>query len=644
MTTTGVHAAATMAATPPTASDDAAPPIHAGQAALTIGAVGVVFGDIGTSPLYALQATLDPRYHLGINITDLFGIVSLIFWSFVFVVTIKYVFIVMRCDNRGEGGSLALYALIRRELGAKAPKAWLMALALFATALFYSDSMLTPAISVISAVEGLSVISSSFQPYVVTIALAILVGLFVIQSHGTERVGKLFGPVMLVYFAAIAAMGVYQIVGRPEVLRALNPVYIVGFFTAHPFYSFLSLGAVIYAVTGAEALYADMGHFGRKPITRAWLYVVVPALMLNYMGQAAMLLGNPKFVDNPFFHMVPPSLTVPLLILATFATVIASQAVISGAFSVTQQAIQLGFMPRMQIQHTSSHAEGQIYVPTINWALAVMVGLLVLAFRHSAAMLPAYGLAVVGTMLITTLMQYVVVFRIWRTPLWRAGIGFVVFVTVDAVYLASGLTKLLEGAWFPILVGFVIFTLLTTWARGRHLVIARLSEAAMPIGIFIKSAATSATRVPGTSVFMTSTADGVPPALLHNLKHNKVLHERVILLTVKIANVPQVPDERRLMIEDLGNGFHRLILRFGFMQEPDVAAALATADLPGNRFVMMETSFFLSRQTLLPSSRPGMAIWREKLFAWMMRNAESAMEFFRLPTNRVVELGSQVEI
>ena len=640
MTTTAAHAAS---ATTASSSDEATPPIHASQAALTIGAVGVVFGDIGTSPLYALQATLDPRYHLGINITDLFGIVSLIFWSFVFVVTLKYMFFVMRCDNRGEGGSLALFALIRRELGAKAPKGWLMALALFATALFYSDSMLTPAISVISAVEGLSVVSSSFQPYIVTIALAILVGLFFIQARGTERVGKLFGPVMLVYFVAIAAMGVYQIVGRPDVLRALNPVYILGFFVAHPFYSFLSLGAIVYAVTGAEALYADMGHFGRMPISRAWLYVVVPALMLNYMGQAAMLLQTPKFVDNPFFHMVPTSLTIPLLILATFATVIASQAVISGAFSVTQQAIQLGFMPRMQIQHTSSHAEGQIYVPTINWALAVMVGLLVLAFQRSAAMLPAYGLAVVGTMLITTLMQYVVVFRIWHTPLWRAVIGFVVLITIDAVYLSSGLTKLAEGAWFPILVGMVIFTLLTTWARGRNLVIARLSEAAMPIGVFIKSAATSATRVAGTSVFMTSTADGVPPALLHNLKHNKVLHERVILLTVKIANVPQVPDEKRVSMEDLGNGFHRLILRFGFMQEPDVAAALATAHIPGSRFVMMETSFFLSRQTLLPSSRPGMAIWREKLFAWMMRNAESAMEFFRLPTNRVVELGSQVE-
>ena len=618
--------------------------IHGSLSRLTVGAIGVVFGDIGTSPLYALQATLDPRYHLGINVTDLYGIVSLIFWSFIFVVTLKYVVIVMRCDNHGEGGSLALFALIQRKLGAQAPKGWLMALALFATALFYSDSMLTPAISVISAVEGIGVVSSSFQPYVVWIALVILVGLFAIQSYGTDRVGILFGPIMLVYFVVIAAMGVTHIVGHPGVLASLNPAYIVGFFVAHPIYSFLALGAIIYAVTGAEALYADMGHFGRKPITYAWLYAVFPALMLNYMGQAAMLLENPKLVDNPFFHMAPAGFTIPLLILATMATVIASQAVISGAFSVTQQAIQLGFMPRMQIRHTSSQAEGQIYVPAVNWMLAVMVALLVLAFQHSAAMLPAYGLAVVGTMIITTVMQYVVVFRIWHVPVWRGVIGMVVFLAIDGLYLASGLTKIFEGAWFPLLVGFLIFTLLTTWSKGRQLMIARLREAAMPIKVFIKSAAGSAQRVPGTAVFMTSSADGVPHALLHNLKHNKVLHERIILLTVKIGNVPFVEEETRCRLEDLGEGFHRLVVKYGFMQEPDVPAALARLTGCGPQFKMMDTSFFLARQTLLPSSRPGMAIWREKIFSWMLQNSESAMEFFRLPTNRVVELGSQVEI
>src|SRR5689334_19567200 len=431
---------------------------------LMLGAIGVVYGDIGTSPLYALQATLDPRYHLGINLTDLYGIVSLIFWTFIFVITIKYVSIVMRCDNDGEGGSLALYALIQRRLGAMAPTHWLLIAALFATALFYADAMLTPAISVISAVEGLGVVSTEFQPYIVWIALTILVSLFVIQRHGTERVGKLFGPVMLVYFGVIAAIGLKHIMEYPQIVRALSPVYIWGFFAAHPIYSFLSLGAVVYAVTGTEALYADMGHFGRKPITYAWLYLVFPALILNYMGQAAMLTLHPEFVDNPFFHMVSPSLTIPLLVIATLATIIAGQAVISGAFSVTQQAIQLGFIPRLRIQHTSSVAKGQIYLPAVNWALAAMVALLVLGFRHSAAMLPAYGLAVVGTMLITTLMQYVVVFRIWKSPWWQGGVGFAVFVTVDVLFLTSGLAKLFEGAWFPILVGLVIFTVLTTWA------------------------------------------------------------------------------------------------------------------------------------------------------------------------------------
>src|SRR3954468_4901447 len=527
---------------------------------LMLGAIGVVYGDIGTSPLYALQATLDPRYHLRTNVIDLYGIVSLIFWAFIFVITIKYVFIVMRCDNKGEGGSLALYALISRRLGAAAPQRWLLIGALFATALFFADAMLTPAISVISAVEGLGVVRASFQPYIVWIALAILISLFAIQAHGTERIGKLFGPVMLVYFAAIAAMGVNHILGHPQVIQALSPLYIWGFFVAHPVYSFLSLGALIYAVTATEALSADMGHFGRKPIAAAWLYLVSPALMLNYMGQAAMLLEHPQYVDNPFFHMVPPILTIPLLVIATFATIIASQAVISGAFSVTQQAVQLGFIPRMRITHTSSVARGQIYVPTINWFLAAMVALLVFSFRSSAAMLPAYGLAVVGTMLITTLMQYVVVFRIWKRPLWQGGVGFALFVTIDVIFLASGLMKLFEGAWFPILVGLVIFTVLTTWATGRRIMRERLAESALPLPVFIKSAAGSVHRVKGTSVFLSAAPDTVPAALLHNLKHNQVLHERVLILTVKVEDVPHVSTENRVEVHDAGQGFYRALL------------------------------------------------------------------------------------
>src|SRR5438874_811959 len=612
---------------------------------LMLGAIGVVFGDIGTSPLYALQATLDPRYHLRTNVVDLYGIVSLIFWAFIFVITIKYVFIVMRCDNKGEGGSLALYALISRRLGAAAPQRWLLIGALFATALFFADAMLTPAISVISAVEGLGVVSASFQPYIVWIALAILISLFAIQAHGTERIGKMFGPVMLVYFAAIAAMGVNHILGQPQVLGALSPVYIWGFFAAHPVYSFLSLGAVIYAVTGTEALYADMGHFGRKPITVAWLYLVAPALMLNYMGQAAMLIQHPEYVDNPFFHMVPPALTIPLLVIATFATIIASQAVISGAYSVAQQAIQLGFIPRMRITHTSSVAKGQIYVPTINWLLAGMVGLLVVSFRSSAAMLPAYGLAVVGTMLITTLMQYVVVFRIWKRPLWQGAVGFALFVTIDVIFLASGLMKLFEGAWFPILVGLVVFTVLTTWATGRRIMRERLAESALPLPVFIKSAAASVHRVKGTAIFLSAAPDTVPAALLHNLKHNQVLHERVLILTVKVEDVPHVRTEERVEVHDAGQGFYRVILHYGFMEEVDVPRDLAGIKTCGAPFSMMSTSFFLGRQKLIASKRaPEMALWREKLFAWMLKSSESAMEFFKLPTNRVVELGSQVQM
>jgi KUP system potassium uptake protein len=622
-------------------------PHQSGQSppVLTIGALGVVFGDIGTSPLYAVQATLDPRYHLGVNVADLYGVVSLIFWSFVFVVTIKYVFIVMRCDNRGEGGSLALYALIQRRLGAAAPRHWLLVLALFATALFYADAMLTPAISVISAVEGLGVVSAAFQPYIVWIALAILIGLFAIQSKGTERVGKLFGPVMLVYFLMIAAMGAHHALGHPQVFRALNPVYIAGFFLAHPLYSFLSLGAVVYAFTGTEALYADMGHFGRKPITAAWLYIVLPALMLNYMGQAALLIQHPEFADNPFFRMVPPSLTIPLLVIATMATVIASQAVISGAFSVTQQAIQLGFIPRLRVMHTSSRTIGQIYLPAVNWALAVMIALLVVSFQHSAAMLPAYGLAVVGTMIITTLMQYVVVFRIWKRPLWQGGLGIAVFVTVDLVFLSSGLAKLFEGAWFPILVGLVIFTLLTTWATGRRLMRERLEETGLSLPAFIKSAATSAYRVRGTAVFLSASSDTIPSALLHNLKHNQVLHQRVLILTVKTEEVPYWDADRRLEVYPASDGFYRVILHYGFMEAVDIPRDLAGMVCIGEPFDMMSTSFFLGRQKLIPAKeRPGMAIWRERLFAWMSKSSEGAMEYFQLPTNRVIELGSQMQL
>jgi KUP system potassium uptake protein len=618
---------------------------------LVIGAVGVVYGDIGTSPIYAFRETFSGHHILVPDRLHIYGVLSLIFWTMMIIVTLKYVTIIMRADNKGEGGSLALLALINRTLGGK--KKWtsgIVMLGVFATALFYGDSMITPAVSVLSAVEGLTTVQVGLQPFVVPLAVGILVGLFVIQSRGTTRVGLLFGPVMMLYFLTLAVLGVMHIIDDPRVILAMfNPLNAVRFFTADFMRAFVALGSVVLAVTGAEALYADMGHFGRKPIRVSWLYFVLPALLLNYLGQAAMILSaDPRValaeVKNPFFYMASEMFRLPLVFIATAAAIIASQAVISGAFSVTQQAIQLGFVPRLRISHTSESAAGQIYIPIVNWALMIMVILLVLTFQSSSNLAAAYGIAVTGAMLIDSILISVVLRQMWN---WNrfAVYGLVtLFFVVDFSYLSANLLKVPAGGWFPLLVGGIAFTFLTTWAKGRQLMISRMNEASLPMEIFIKSAAPSAARVPGTAVFMTSASSGVPHALLHNLKHNKVLHERVILLTVRIEDVPYVPTEKRLETKAYGAGFYRVVLRYGFMEEIDVPASLAQLKDIGSQCKMMDTSFFLARQTLLPSSRPGMAIWREKLFAWMLRNAESAMEFFKLPTNRVVELGSQVEI
>jgi KUP system potassium uptake protein len=630
----------------PMVADDDHP--HSGpqgsMTALTLGALGVVFGDIGTSPLYALKEVFVGHHPLAVDRLHIYGALSLVFWSLILIVTVKYVFLIMRADNKGEGGSLALLALIQRMSGGKRWTGSLIMLGVMATALFFGDAMITPAISVLSAVEGLSVVNPGFTPFVLPISIVILIGLFFFQSRGTDVVGKLFGPIVLAYFATLAVLGIVNIVDRPEVLEALSPAWGFRFLADDPALGFLALGSVVLSVTGAEALYADMGHFGRRPISVAWLYIVFPALVLNYLGQCALLLNTPSAASNPFFLMAPESLRLPLVILATMATIIASQAVITGAFSVCQQAVQLGLMPRIRIAHTSASAAGQIYVPVVNWLLMVLVILLVLGFRQSSNLAAAYGIAVTGTMFITTVMLGVLAHRVWgwNKALVAAVTG--VFLVIDGAYLASNMTKVPDGGWFPLLVGVIVFTFLTTWSKGRQLMIDRLREAAMPMRIFIDSAAASATRVPGTAVFMTSTAEGVPHALLHNLKHNKVLHDRVILLTVKIVDQPFWPETDRAKRETLGEGFHRIILRYGFMEEANVPAALKHVHECGTDFKMMDTSFFLSRQTLLASDRPGMMIWREKLFAWMLRNAESAMEFFRLPTNRVVELGSQVEI
>jgi KUP system potassium uptake protein len=616
-----------------------------GMLKLAVGAIGIVFGDIGTSPLYAFRETFAGHHPLALDAAHVMGVISLMFWSMMIVVTLKYVSIIMRADNKGEGGSLALLALVSGKTKTRRWSAGIVMLGVFATALFYGDSMITPAVTVLGAVEGLAVAAPAAKGLVLPIAVGILVFLFAIQSKGTAKIGTFFGPIMLLYFATIATLGVLSIIRAPEVMWALSPVYAYQFFAIDPLAAFLALGSVVLAVTGAEALYADMGHFGRKPIGGSWLVYVLPALILNYMGQGALLMreGRPA-LESPFYNLAPDALQLPLVLLATLAAIIASQAVISGAFSVTQQAIQLGFIPRLRITHTSARTAGQIYIPTINWALMVMVILLVLFFQTSSNLTAAYGIAVTGAMFIDNCLLAVALFRLWNWPRWLSVTLLALFFVVDGAYLAANLTKVPDGGWFPLLVGFVIFLALTTWSKGRKLMIERMREAAMPMKIFIDSAVGSATRVPGTAVFMTSTPDGVPHALLHNLKHNKVLHERVILLTVKVADQPYWPEEERAKLESLGEGFHRLVLRYGFMDEIDVPAALKRVHQCGAEFRMIDTSFFLSRQTLLASERPGMAIWREKLFAWMLRNAESAMEFFRLPTNRVVELGSQVEI
>jgi KUP system potassium uptake protein len=643
-------------ATPPILPDQrpAGPGHHqASLAKLAVGAVGIVFGDIGTSPIYAFRETFAGHHQLAPDALHIFGVLSLIFWSMMIVVTFKYVAVIMRADNKGEGGSLALLALINRKSEGSQRRwtAGIVMLGVFATALFYGDSMITPAISVLSAVEGLTTVETAFAPFVQPIAVGILIGLFAIQARGTAAVGALFGPIMLVYFMTISVLGVMHIAESPGIiLQAINPVNAVRFFMTDGWRAFLALGSVVLAVTGAEALYADMGHFGRKPIGVSWLFFVMPALMLNYMGQGAMIISlDPaaalEVVKNPFFFLAPEALRLPLVILATMATVIASQAVISGAFSVTQQAIQLGFIPRLRITHTSASAAGQIYIPAINWVLMVMVILLVLFFQTSSNLAAAYGIAVTGAMFIDTCLLTVVLFSLWKWKPYIAVPVLAVFFAVDLAYFGANLTKVPDGGWFPLLIGLIAFTLLTTWARGRQLMLKRMREASMPVEIFVKSAANSATRVPGTAVFMTTSPNGVPHALLHNLKHNKVLHDRVMLLTVSIEDVPYVEEERRFEMKDLGSGFYRLIIRFGFMQESDVPAALARVETCGPTFKMMDTSFFLARQTLLATgTRPGMAVWREKLFSWMLRNAESAMEFFKLPPNRVVELGSQVEI
>jgi KUP system potassium uptake protein len=610
---------------------------------LAVGAIGVVFGDIGTSPLYAMRDTFAGHHRLPLDVLHIYGIVSLMFWSMMVIVTLKYVTVIMRADNKGEGGSLALLALINQNISGRRWSTGIVLLGVFATSLFYGDSMITPAVSVMGAIEGLAVYEPGMARAVVPMVVVILVCLFFIQSRGTEKVAAFFGPIMLLYFAVIAVLGGISIAAYPDVIGALSPHHAVALFLNDPMRGFLAMGSAVLAVTGAEALYADMGHFGRSPIRVSWLVFVLPALVLNYLGQASLLVRNPAALESPFYFLAPEWFQWPLLALASAAAVIASQAVITGAFSVTQQAIQLGFIPRMTIKYTSLNA-GQIYIPVVNWALMIAVILLVLVFERSSNLTAAYGIAVTGAMAIDNVLLAVVLFNLWNWKWWQSVPLLALFFSLDAAYLSANITKIPDGGWVPLVMGLTIFTLLTTWSKGRALMRQNMAEGTIPFEVFAKSAHTSAARVPGTAVFMSSTAHGVPSALLHNIKHNKVLHERVVVLTVKIADEPYVEPGQRAMVKQYGQGFYKVAMRFGFLEETDVPAALSGVTMCGEPFEMMKTSFFLSRQTLIPSSKPGMALWREKLFAWMLRNAASAMEFFRLPTNRVVELGSQVEI
>lgn len=614
---------------------------------LILGTIGVVYGDIGTSPLYTIKEVFGGSHSVPLIPVNILGVLSLIFWALIIVVSVKYVVFIMRADNQGEGGIMAMLALLQRAT-TNAPRLglFLTVLGIFGAALFYGDGMITPAISVLSAVEGLKVAAPSLNPVIVPLSLIILVALFTLQSKGTASVGNLFGPIMVLWFIVLALLGILSIIQSPAVLQAINPFYALNFFIINKMEGFLALGAVVLAVTGAEALYADMGHFGKYPIRLSWFLLVLPALLLNYFGQGALLLREPQSVQNPFYLLAPSWAIYPMILLATAATIIASQAVISGAFSVTRQAIQLGYLPRMEIRHTSSQEIGQIYIPFINWSLLLGIITLVLGFQSSSQLASAYGIAVTGTMVIDTILGFVVVQRLWR---WNPVViifGLICFLTVELAFLSANSVKIIHGGWFPLVIGLVVFTLLATWKKGRKLLRDRLQEEAIILEPFLANLDSDyLLRVPGTAVFLNAQIDMVPHALLHNLAHNKVLHERVIFLTVVIEEIPYVSVQNRIEINNLDKNFFRIIIHYGFKEEPSIPKALSLWSTYNHHpFNMLETSFFLNRETLIPTSLEQMPLWQKRLFVWMSRNAQSAMRFFRIPTNRVIELGSQVEL
>ncbi|MCW4456182.1 potassium transporter Kup [Flavobacterium sp. MXW15] len=619
----------------------------AGGLALIIGAIGVVFGDIGTSPLYTLKEAFSPHYGLNSDHDTVLGVLSLAFWALMIVVTLKYVTIIMRADNDGEGGIMALMALAQRTLRNGSRSAYVVGiLGIFGASLFFGDGVITPAISVLGAVEGLEVAAPGLHHFVVPITLVVLVLVFAAQRFGTEKVGKVFGPVTTVWFLALAAIGIWNIVAAPEVLKAFNPWWAARFFVEHGWHGIFILGAVVLAVTGGEALYADMGHFGAPPIRHAWYFFVLPCLVLNYLGQGALVLEHPEAVKNPFYEAVPEWALYPMIVLATMAAVIASQSVITGAFSVSRQAMQLGYIPRMRIKHTSHDTIGQIYIPGINWGLAAMVIGLVLAFRSSSNLAVAYGISVSATMLIDTLLLALVARALWpKARRWILPLC-VPFFFIDLAFVVANGAKLLQGAWFPVVLGIVLFTLMRTWRRGRELLREEIRKDGIGIDAFLPGLMLAPpVRVQGTAVFLTADPSVVPHALMHNLKHNKVLHERNVFLHVETLPVPYAPSDRRLKIEPVGDEFYRIYVRFGFMETPDVPLALMrSCDHGGVYFDPMDTTFFASRETIVSSANRGMPIWRDKLFALMHRNAAPATGFFRIPGNRLVELGAQVEI
>lgn len=626
-----------------TAPDHSRP--HAALASLTLAAIGVVYGDIGTSPLYALKEVF-AHGHVPLNEQNILGILSLVFWTLTSIVSVKYVALILRADNHGEGGLIAMLALASQAVKDR-PKlrARLLQVGIFGTAIFFGDGVITPAVSVLSAVEGLEVAAPAFHKFVVPVTLVVLTGLFAAQRFGTAAVGRFFGPVMVVWFVVLAVLGVVHIADNPAVLAALSPHHALGFLFGHPAVAFVALGSVVLCVTGAEALYADMGHFGKKPIRLAWFSAVMPALVLNYFGQGAMLMAQPSKVANPFFEMAPSWALYPLIALATLATVIASQALITAAFSVTKQVIQLGYLPRLRITHTSIRETGQIYVPFVNWALFVCIVLAVLAFGSSSALASAYGIAVTIDMTITTVMTFFVIVYGWRLPMSLALAATGLFLVIDLVFFSANAVKILEGGWFPLLIGGAMYTLMTTWKQGRILMADRLRDEAIELPQFLEAIFISPPqRVSGTAVFLNSEKGSTPFALLHNLKHNKVLHAQNLFVTVQHHEVPWIGFGKRCEVESLGHDCWQVTLHFGFKNDPDVPEALKLLRDNGVELDDMETSYFLSRDSVVPTFAQGMALWREKLFASMHRNAAAAADFLNLPTNRIVELGSKVEI